>query len=153
MSGTLTVADLRNGNPEACTLLPAFSSTPAGRESRSEGRTRSILAATDAGATIVEGDFPAEPEVEARPSREVDAVVFWGPRLNFYLRRGLWLLEDWGPPPGQIGCFVPEELLAEYGIITPCVVRPLHRPRPASPPSVGARPRSDQAPPTNKVAD
>jgi hypothetical protein len=83
VSGTLTVADLRNGNPEACTLLPAFSSTPAG----SEQRTRSILAATDAGATIVEDDFPAEPEAEALPSCEVDAVVFWGPRLNFWSGR------------------------------------------------------------------
>ena len=117
VSGTLTVADLRNGNPEACTLLPAFSSTPAGPESRSEGRTCSILAATDAGATIVEDDFPAEPEAEALASCEVDAVVFWGARLNFWLRRGLWLSEDWGPPPGQIGCFVPEEVLAEYGIV------------------------------------
>jgi hypothetical protein len=55
---------------------------------------------------------PSEAEPWAEPTQpfEVDPVHLWGPRLYWWLRRGMWA-PGWGPRPDQDGCLVPDYLL------------------------------------------
>jgi hypothetical protein len=51
-----------------------------------------------------------QPWAEPRQPFEVDPVHLWGPRLSWWLRRGIWA-PGWGPRPDQEGCLVPDYLL------------------------------------------
>jgi hypothetical protein len=68
---------------------------------------------SDSTAEIVE-----EKPQGTQPSYAIDPVRLWGPRLELYQRRQMWL-PAWGPRPDQVGCAAPGQLLEAHGIRTP----------------------------------
>ena len=104
-AGILTIADIRNSDPTACTLPGAAISPPP----LSQGGVQpgEVL---DAGEIVEDKPSGAQPGPEPTQPFEVDPVHFWGPRLSLWLSRRIWA-PGWGPRPDQDGCLVPDYLL------------------------------------------
>jgi hypothetical protein len=129
--GILTIADIRNVDPAACTLPGAAILPP--QVSWGHVEPGEVLGA----AEIVEDKSPdAQPCVRvdtpdiavehaelsshdptgartmAEPTLpfEVDPARLWGPRLTLWRRWRMWAPE-WGPRPDQDGCLAPNYLL------------------------------------------
>jgi hypothetical protein len=104
-AGILTIADIRNGDPTACTLPGAAISPPP--VSQGGVQPGEVL---DAAEVVKDKPSGAQPGPEPTQPFEVDPVHFWGPRLSLWLRRRIWM-SQWGPRPDQDGCLVPDYLL------------------------------------------
>ncbi|SRR5216684_2012652 len=94
----------------------------------------------DAEETTVSGDIPrSESQIEAvdpyspvamlaeladlapeggenymPPPPALDQV--WGPRIELFMKKKMWLSPEWGPRPNEAGCQAPEDILVAFGI-------------------------------------
>jgi len=93
-AGILTIADIRNSDPTACTLPGAAISPPP----LSQGGVQpgEVL---DAGEIVEDKPSGAQPGPEPTQPFEVDPVHFWGPRLSLWLSRRIWA-PGWGAAAG-----------------------------------------------------
>jgi len=104
-AGVLTVVDIRNGDPAACTLPGvAISPPPVSQGGIQPGEV------LDAAEIVEDKPSAAQPGPEPMQPFEVDPASLWGPRLSLYRDRRMWL-PKWGPRPDQDGCQAPDYLL------------------------------------------
>ncbi len=54
------------------------------------------------------GPNGSDPDFDPERSR-------WEGRCSGWFKRAFWLVNDWGPKPGEPGCRVPPELVEKYG--------------------------------------
>jgi hypothetical protein len=104
-AGILTIAEIKEGDPAACTLPGAAISPPP--VSQGGLQPGEVLVA----AEIVE-DKPsgAQPGPEPTQPFEVEPASLWGPRLSLWRRGRMWM-PGWGPRPDQDGCQAPPDYL------------------------------------------
>jgi hypothetical protein len=98
--GTLTIADIRNGDPAACTLLGAAVSPPP--VSPGHVQPGEALGLADVTAEIGEGT-PSEAQPWAAPTQpfEVDSAWLWSRRLALWQRWRRWA-PQWGHRPTRM---------------------------------------------------
>jgi hypothetical protein len=108
-AGVLTISDIRDGDPAACTLLRAAVSPPP--VSPGQVQPGEVLGVAGVAVEIGE-DTPSEaqPWAERTQPFEVNSAWLWGRRLALWQRWRMWA-HEWGPRPDQDGCRVPDYLL------------------------------------------
>jgi hypothetical protein len=110
-AGVLTVAEVRSGNPAACTLLGAAVSSPPVSPPPRHVRPGEVLGVAD-GAVEIGEDAPSEAQRWAERTQpfEVASAWLWSRRLALWQRWRRWA-PQWGPRPDQDGCLAPDYLL------------------------------------------